>query len=147
MLREPWSAPGLHALEIGCGLGLPGLAALAHGLRVTFSDYDATALRFVAESARANGFTDFDLLPMDWRWPPEGMQVPVLLAADVAYDVQMFAPLAALIRKLLAPDGVCLMANGDRVQVPVLGETLTAHGMTWESSVVGRVTLQRIRHA
>lgn len=147
VLREPWSAPGLHALEIGCGLGLPGLAALARGLRVTFSDYDATALRFVAESARVNGFADFDLLPMDWRWPPDNLQVPVLLAADVAYDVQMFAPLAALVGKLLAPGGVCLMANGDRVQVPALGATLTAHGLVWEAAVAGRVTLQRIRHS
>src|SRR5262245_54921932 len=35
VLREDWR-PGLEALEIGCGLGLPGLAALARGLRVTF---------------------------------------------------------------------------------------------------------------
>src|SRR5262245_36471328 len=37
ILREPWTA-GAHAVEIGCGLGLPGVAALAAGLRVTFSD-------------------------------------------------------------------------------------------------------------
>src|SRR5438046_3881241 len=44
VLREPWTR-GTPALEIGCGLGLPGVAALSAGLRVTFSDYDATALR------------------------------------------------------------------------------------------------------
>src|SRR3954463_636975 len=49
ILREPW-APGLSALEIGCGLGLPGIAALARGLSVTFSDYDATALEFAADN-------------------------------------------------------------------------------------------------
>src|SRR4051812_15002263 len=42
VVREPW-APGLTALEVGCGLGLPGVAALSVGLRVLFSDYDATA--------------------------------------------------------------------------------------------------------
>src|SRR5262249_41211965 len=30
ILREPWT-PGGEALEIGCGLGLPGVAALAMG--------------------------------------------------------------------------------------------------------------------
>src|SRR5438128_5689527 len=50
ILREPW-APGGTALEVGCGLGLPGIAALARGLRVIFSDYDATALRFAADTA------------------------------------------------------------------------------------------------
>src|SRR5262249_37754506 len=58
ILREPWQ-PGLEALEIGCGLGLPGVAALKAGLRVTFSDYDTTALQFAAENARCNGFTAF----------------------------------------------------------------------------------------
>jgi predicted nicotinamide N-methyase len=33
ILRETWPA-GLEALELGCGLGLPGIAALAKGLRV-----------------------------------------------------------------------------------------------------------------
>src|SRR5688572_5483546 len=42
--REPWT-PGAEALEIGCGLGLPGIAALSRGLKVTFTDYDACALR------------------------------------------------------------------------------------------------------
>ena len=58
VLAEPWP-PGLTALEVGCGLGLPGVAALASGLRVAFSDYDATAVRFAADNARLNGFTDF----------------------------------------------------------------------------------------
>src|SRR4051794_29096517 len=35
IVREPW-APGLTALEVGCGLGLPGIAALSVGLRVLF---------------------------------------------------------------------------------------------------------------
>ena len=41
-----------RALEVGCGLGLPGIVALSMGLQVTFSDYDACALRFAADEAR-----------------------------------------------------------------------------------------------
>src|SRR5438270_11129964 len=55
IFHEPWM-PAVEALEIGCGLGLPGIVALSRGLRVTLSDYDATALRFAAENARLNGF-------------------------------------------------------------------------------------------
>src|SRR5437879_4103786 len=54
LLRQKWPA-GLRALEVGCGLGLPGIAALKAGLHVTFSDCDATALRFAANNARLNG--------------------------------------------------------------------------------------------
>jgi predicted nicotinamide N-methyase len=148
VLREPW-APGerLHALEIGCGLGLPGLAALARGLRVTFSDYDATSLRFAAESARANGFTDFAEMQMDWRWPPAELQVPVILAADVAYDRDLFVPLASLMRRLLAPGGLCLMANGDRVQVPFLLDALADAGLRCTPSVCAEVGVKLYRIA
>src|SRR5207237_3961015 len=61
IVRQSWPG-GLHALEVGCGLGLPGVAALSMGLRVTFSDCDATALRFAAGNARLNGLSDFDTL-------------------------------------------------------------------------------------
>ena len=43
---------GARALELGCGLGIPGLTALACGLRVTFSDYDLTAMKFAGKFNR-----------------------------------------------------------------------------------------------
>src|SRR5262249_34268733 len=118
--RASWSA-GLHALEIGCGLGLPGIVALSKGVRVTFSDYDSTALRFAADNARLNGFDNFDTLRLDWRSPPTNVRYPVLLAADLIYEMDNVAPLVALIKTLLAPDGgVCLLTDQDRVPSHVL---------------------------
>src|SRR3954454_9693929 len=80
LVEQEWPA-GLHALEVGCGLGLPGIAALSGGMRVTFSDYDATALVFAVRNARLNGLTNFDTLHMDWNRPPEGLRVPLMLAS------------------------------------------------------------------
>src|SRR5207248_11330752 len=76
IMRQRWPA-GLHALEVGCGLGLPGVAALAMGLRVTFSDCDATAVHFARRNAALNGFGNLATLHMDWAHPPEGLCVPV----------------------------------------------------------------------
>ncbi len=146
ILREPWhsfpngslgtSAIGpLTALEIGCGLGLPGVAALAAGLHVVFSDYDATALRFAADNARANGFFDFETLPLDWRYPPP-RQFPVLLASDLIYEVRNIAPLVGLIQKVLHPDGFCLLTDQDRVPSHVLRETLAAEGLPFTTQVM-----------
>ncbi|MBY0526476.1 MAG: methyltransferase domain-containing protein [Gemmataceae bacterium] len=134
VLAEPWAASNgsLTALELGCGLGLVGIAALARGLRVVFSDYDATALRFAADGARLNGFTDFQVLQMDWRCPPADFQVPIVLAADVAYERTLHVPLATLIRKVLAPGGVCLLADKDRAQAPHFREALVGAGLSFQ---------------
>ena len=140
ILREPWAEHQarlgpLTALEVGCGLGLPGVAALSAGLAVTFSDYDATALRFAADNARANGFLDFQTLQLDWRYPPS-TQYPVLLASDLIYEVRNVAPLVSLIQKVMRPDGFCLLTDQDRVPSHVLRDTLAAEGMPFTTQVM-----------
>jgi predicted nicotinamide N-methyase len=159
VLRESWpngSPEPLHALEIGCGLGLPGIAALSCGLRVTFSDYDATALAFAAANARLNGMHDFNTLHMDWRYPPTDKRFPLLLAADLIYEMRNVEPLVNLIRTLLAPEGICLLTDQDRVPSHVLRQTLADQGMPFTTQMVrvgepgGRRlkgTLYRIRAA
>jgi predicted nicotinamide N-methyase len=154
VVREKWQ-PGLETLEVGCGLGLPGIAALTAGLRVTFSDYDATALRFAADNARANGFTDFRLLQLDWRDPPADLRVPVLLTSDVLYELRNVEPLVELIKRVLLPGGVCLLTDQDRVPSQALRQTLADEGLVFTTEVArggepgGRRvkgTLYRIRH-
>jgi predicted nicotinamide N-methyase len=125
ILRESWP-PGLEALEIGCGLGLPGIVALAQGLRVTFSDYDATALRFAADNARANGFHEFKLLQLDWRRPPADLRLPLLFGSDLIYETRNVEPLVNLIKHVLTPDGLCLIADQDRIPSQLVRDTLTA---------------------
>lgn len=114
----------LEAIELGCGLGLAGLAALSRGIRVTFTDYDLTALRFAERNARLNGFTDFETMPMDWRFPPEGLRTPLLIAADLTYELRNIDPLIAVIKALLAPGGVCLLTDPDRSPAPRLRQRL-----------------------
>lgn len=135
VLRETWT-PRQRALEVGCGLGLPGIAALAKGLRVTFSDYDATALRFAGDNARGNGFDSFDTLQMDWRCPPERLQFPIVLASDVIYEKRNVASLVALLQKMLEPGGVCLLTDQDRVASHVLRDTLTAESLPFTTQTM-----------
>ncbi len=155
ILQEPW-AHGGEAMELGCGLGLPGIAALAAGLRVTFSDYDATALRFADHNARINGYEEFRLFQMDWRWPPTDLRVPVILASDLIYELRNVAPLVSVIKQVLLPDGLCLLADQDRTPAQALRETLADEGLEFSTQFVragepgGRRvkgTLYRITHA
>jgi predicted nicotinamide N-methyase len=130
LLRERWE-PGLAALELGCGLGLPGIVALSLGMKITFSDYDATALHFASENAQENGFFDFKTLQMDWRFPPAGLKVPLILASDLIYEMRNVEPLIKLVKRVLTPDGVCLLTDQDRVPMNHFRETLAAEGLTF----------------
>jgi predicted nicotinamide N-methyase len=151
----PYSCGKLEALELGCGLGVPGLTALACGLRVTFTDYDLTAVRFAANNARRNKLDDFKTLPLDWRHPPADLKVPVILGADLTYEERNIDPLVKLIKRVLLPGGVCLLTDQDRTPAPILRVALGYAGLRYEQEVLRagepggyRVqgTLYRIRH-
>jgi predicted nicotinamide N-methyase len=133
--HETWT-PGTEALEVGCGLGLPGIVALSMGLRVTFSDYDACALRFAADNARLNGFDDFRTLQLDWRRPPADLRVPVILGSDLIYELRNIEPLVEFIRKVLAPGGVCLLTDQDRIPAHALREALDAERLAYTTQAV-----------
>src|SRR5262245_15336902 len=135
ILAETWPA-GLTALEVGCGLGLPGIAALARGLRVIFSDYDGTAVRFAASNARLNGFDDFVERPFDWREPPADLRVDVLLGSDLIYEARHVEPLIALTQQTLTPGGLALWTDQDRKPAADLRAALDCLGWPYETGMM-----------
>jgi predicted nicotinamide N-methyase len=127
-------APGVRALEIGCGLGLAGLAGLAAGLNVRFTDYDAAPLRFVARSAAENGVGPdrFEAALLDWRRLPEE-RFDVILGADVLYERRLVPLVVHLIDRMLAPGGIALVAGPYRVATEDLPDWAGRHGLAIDS--------------
>lgn len=118
VLREDWGQypQPVSVLEVGCGLGLAGVACLARGLDVTFSDVDVTATDFAARNARLNGFkTGFRTLPLDFRSPPDGERFTAVIGSDLMYEERLVDPLVELLDAVLEPGGVCLIADPDRL--------------------------------
>jgi ETFB lysine methyltransferase len=156
VLRESWpKGQRLDALEVGCGLGLAGIVALACGLRVTFSDVDELAVRFAADNARLNGFTDFATAAIDLRSPPKGLTFPVVLGSDLLYEPRLVEPVVSFVKTVLAPGGVCLIADPDRISARPFGYALWSAGLTVEASFARagepggdrtKGTIYRIRH-
>jgi len=108
-----WPA-GTAVLELGCGVGLVGLAGLLRGWRVTFSDYDATAAACAIANARLNGVgAAAEGLTLDWRTPLD-RRWPAIIACDILYELRHHEPLLRLLDRMLSPGGVAWFADPGR---------------------------------
>lgn len=108
-------APGLPTLEVGAGIGLAGLAGLAAGLDVIFTDYDRTSVRLALSNAVLNGFPTARGAFLDWRDAPD-LQFPLILGCDVIYEKANHEPILNVLDHMLAPDGECWLADPGRHQ-------------------------------
>jgi 2-polyprenyl-3-methyl-5-hydroxy-6-metoxy-1,4-benzoquinol methylase len=103
---------GLSLLELGCGLGLPSLAASRAGFAVTASDYELPALEGVRFNASRNDLETIRTLALDWRNLPDEMdRYDRVVAADVLYESHHAAALAGVIARSLRPGGLALVAD------------------------------------
>jgi len=105
-------APGTTTvLELGAGLGAPGLTSAALGCSVTLSDYEQMILDFERVSAAASGLENVRFEMLDWLDPPEMERYDVILGAEVLFRDEFFEPLLGIIRHALKPDGVVYLAH------------------------------------
>jgi predicted nicotinamide N-methyase len=123
---------GKRAVELGCGVGLPTVAALEHGAEVLATDHSVAALDFAVHNARANlGLSPATAL-LDWFSPELGGLPPfdLVLAADVIYERRNTGALADLIPGLLAPGGEVLVADPRRPPAPSFLEAMERREFT-----------------
>ncbi|MEX2194014.1 MAG: 50S ribosomal protein L11 methyltransferase [Thermoleophilaceae bacterium] len=96
---------GLRVVELGCGLGVPSIAAARVGAAVLATDESDEALALVARNAQANGVR-LETARVDWTEPGELLRrapFDLLLAADVLYERANVALLLSLLPRL-APE-------------------------------------------
>ena len=116
---------GVRVLELGCGLGLPSLAAAVAGADVTATDWAPDAVALLARNARRNGLR---LRAEVWRWtdPPErlGPPWPLVVGSDLLYEARNVPWLLAALDSLVAADGgeVLIADPGRATAQAVLGE-------------------------
>jgi predicted nicotinamide N-methyase len=110
MLAQP-VPPGGRLLELGAGLGAPGLAAACAGHRVTLSDYEPQILDFQRVSAAANGLTGIEFQLIDWLKPPKLERFETIIGAEILFRADFFGPLLKIFRNYLAPGGTIFLAH------------------------------------
>lgn len=143
------------AIELGCGLALPGLVAAQRGARVVCVDRDPMPLRFVQASADANGLDDVWAVAADLAGHAITARFDLVLAAEVLYDRAAFPRLAQTLVDRLAPSGTALVADGHRIDTRGFIPELRSRGLTVdvtdhvvrEEGFPVTVSLLAIRHA
>ncbi len=104
-----------QVLEIGCGLGLVSLLLSHLGYRVLASDYDEDALAFLVENAKRNRVPVPETRPLDWRRAYPDLRPDRIVAADILYETRQLRVVADFIRGHLAPGGLALIADPNRM--------------------------------
>ena len=119
---------GARTLELGCGLGLPSIAAALAGGRVLATDWSPDAVELTAANAERNG-VGIDTLLCSWTEPePLLAQAPwdLVLASDVLYERRNADLLLELLPRLTRE--VWLADPGRPPAVPFL----QAAAATWD---------------
>ena len=110
---------GRTLLELGCGLGLPTIAAMRVGFTVTATDYYQDALHVTRANAGRNVGHEPTVQLVNWRsWPESFGPFDVVIAADVVYEQEYATLVADCIAKSLAPNGMAIVADPGRVALP-----------------------------
>jgi predicted nicotinamide N-methyase len=108
---------GARTLELGCGLGLPSIAAALAGGRVLATDWAPDGIAMTERNAARSG-AELETLVCDWARPePLLDRAPwdLVLAADVLYERRNVATLSELLPRLIGPSGEILLADPGRV--------------------------------
>jgi predicted nicotinamide N-methyase len=114
---------GRLVVELGCGLGLPGLAAARCGARVVLSDRSLEALAFAKRNLQHNGLTG-EVIAMDWRHDALRSPFGICLAADVTYEPISHPGLIEFARLHMAADGELWIAESVRAEERALPDRL-----------------------
>jgi predicted nicotinamide N-methyase len=108
---------GKPTLELGCGLGLPSIAAARAGGRVLATDWSPDAVRATAANAELND-VEIETLECSWGEPDaivERAPWPLVLASDVLYERRNVEQLLDLLPRLVDQTGLVLLADPGRV--------------------------------
>ena len=107
---------GARVLELGCGLGLPSLAAALAGGRVLATDWSPQAIERLRDNAERNG-AELEIEIVDWQRPAALLaRAPwdLVLGADLLYERRNVAPLLELLPPLLGERGELWLADPGR---------------------------------
>lgn len=105
---------GKTVLELGCGVGVLGLAIQLCGGILTQSDYRVEALQFAAVNASRNGLEPAKTLLADWRSFGTMDRYDWIIGSDILYEKKLHPYLLGIFERNLADHGRVILADPGR---------------------------------
>ena len=102
---------GKRLLELGAGLGLPGIAASVVGYDAVLTDSDQIILDFQQVSAAANGNQRIEHKLLDWTAPSQMEPFDLIAGAEVLANEEIVDPLLDICKNYLVKDGTIYLAH------------------------------------
>jgi predicted nicotinamide N-methyase len=128
-LAESKTLGGRRVLDLGCGLGLPGIVAAALGAEVWCVDRVPAALEFAAASAERNRLaSNVRCLQLDFMNEEMGANFDLILAAELVYDPRSYRPLCDFLDRHLCHGGEIHLTDAFRSDAVSFFTELRARG-------------------
>ncbi len=138
---------GKSLLELGCGTGLPSIAAARRGASVTATDFHPQNQPYFEANARRNGVAQILYKTMDWCQPPEGMTYDLVIGSDLLYEARQIDSLSTGIVQRLAPGGTAILADPGRKHIQQAADTLEKMGLHVRLDIQDETFMLTLRHA
>ncbi|HOB28553.1 MAG: methyltransferase [Dethiobacteria bacterium] len=132
---------GKTVLELGAGVGLPGVACGLQNAAVTFSDFQQRALKICDANARLYRLERYRLLLADWRDFKCRERFDLVLASDIAYEPRLLPSLKAVLLAVSKPGGSIYFSHPGRPVTFAFIEELLADAFFHEERFVIPVTV------
>ena len=132
-----------RVLELGAGMGLPGLWAAARGAEVVLTDSNLAVLELLERNARFLGEGAPAVRALDWAALPDwitGAEFDLVIASDVLYDCAAVEPFFGVVAAALKPGGTLLVSHTDRGIVSfdeAIQRAQVEFGLSWTAEASG----------
>jgi predicted nicotinamide N-methyase len=154
-LTEAGSLDDRRVLDLGCGLGLPGIVAAALGAEVWCADREPAALEFAAASAAYNRLARVRCAHIDFTREGLDGDFDLILAAELVYDPESYDKLGEFLERHLRRGGEIHLTDAFRSDAARFFAALRARGFEgereprreWEDGRPQPLFLWTFRHA